>query len=255
MVLPPRLSSTPCGAGPAPTLLLDEADAIFGPDRREVRGLRAILNSGNRAGSPVLRVKLDGRRREVEAFDVFARRSWPASETYRLPSPTNDPDPDATPPAGRGVERFRQREAEADAAGIRLDVRSVTLADRYPSVPDELPDGRPTAGRCCWRSRTPLAARGVAGAPGGRRALGRPACDHHDWRPASGRPPDAFGADEQLTTTVLLARLQPWTMRPGATGTQADDRRALARLLAPFGVHPGTGAMATPHCAATSPRT
>ena len=56
---------------PRPTLLLDEADAIFGTRTAErYEGLRAILNSGNRVGTPVLRVKLEGRRREVEAFDV-----------------------------------------------------------------------------------------------------------------------------------------------------------------------------------------
>jgi hypothetical protein len=61
---------------PRPTLLLDEADAIFGAKTAErYEGLRAILNSGNRIGTPVLRVKLEGRRREVEAFDVFGPKA------------------------------------------------------------------------------------------------------------------------------------------------------------------------------------
>ncbi len=61
---------------PRPTMLLDEADAIFGPRTAEkYEGLRAILNAGNRQGTPVLRVKLEGKRREVEAFDVFGPKA------------------------------------------------------------------------------------------------------------------------------------------------------------------------------------
>lgn len=73
---------------PRPTLLLDEADAIFGPRTAErYEGVRAVLNSGNRTGTPVLRVKLDGKRREVAASTCLARRRLPASVTYRRPWP------------------------------------------------------------------------------------------------------------------------------------------------------------------------
>src|SRR5262249_24866255 len=41
-------------AGP-PTLLFDEVDAIFGPKARDHEDLRALLNSGYRRGTPVLR--------------------------------------------------------------------------------------------------------------------------------------------------------------------------------------------------------
>ena len=57
---------------PRPTMLLDEADAVFGRRTAErYEGLRAILNSGNRPGTPVPRVRLQGRQRDVEWFDVF----------------------------------------------------------------------------------------------------------------------------------------------------------------------------------------
>ncbi len=61
---------------PRPTMLLDEADAIFGPRTAErYEGLRAILNSAYQQDTPVMRVKLEGRRREVDAFDVFGPKA------------------------------------------------------------------------------------------------------------------------------------------------------------------------------------
>src|SRR3954453_22249920 len=61
---------------PRPTMLLDEADAIFGPKTSEkYEGLRAGLNSGNRQGTPVPRVKLEGHRRDVEWFDVYGPKA------------------------------------------------------------------------------------------------------------------------------------------------------------------------------------
>lgn len=241
MVLPSEaVVYTVLAQDPRPTLLLDEADAIFGPRTAEkYEGLRAILNSGNRAGSPVLRVKLDGRRREVEAFDVFGPKV--VAGIGDLPDTVADrsiPIRMRRRRQDERVERFRQREAEADAAGIRLDVRSVTLADRYPSVPDELPDRAADgwevllaiadAAGGAWPSLARLAAVALsadqpATVTTGVRLLG-------DLR-------DAFGADAQLTTTGLLARLHamddaPWSDWYGKPMTA----RALARLLAPYGV-------------------
>lgn len=241
MVLPSEaVVYTVLAQDPRPTLLLDEADAIFGPRTAEkYEGLRAILNSGNRAGSPVLRVRLDGRRREVEAFDVFgpkvvagigdlpdtvADRSIPIRMRRRRPD--------------ERVERFRQREAEADAARVRLDAPSVALADGYPGVPDELPDRAAdgwevllaiadTAGgswpRLARLAAVALSADQPATVTTGVRLLG-------DVR-------EAFGTAERLTTAELLARLHAMDDAPwGDWYGKPLTARGLARLLAPYGV-------------------
>lgn len=58
------------------TLLIDEADAIFGGRQAEkYEGLRAVLNSGNRKGTPVLRVQWVNRKRAVETLDVFGAKA------------------------------------------------------------------------------------------------------------------------------------------------------------------------------------
>ena len=126
---------------PRPTMLLDEADAIFSPRMSErYEGLRAILNAGNRQGNPVLRVKLEGKRREVEEFDVYgpkaiagignlpttvADRSIPIRLKRRAPS--------------EPVARFRERIARGEAERIAFPA-DVHLVDAEPHVPDELND-------------------------------------------------------------------------------------------------------------------
>lgn len=243
MVLPSEaVVYTVLAQDPRPTLLLDEADAIFGPRTAEkYEGLRAILNSGNRAGSPVLRVKLDGRRREVESFDVFgpkvvagigdlpdtvADRSIPIRMRRRRPD--------------ERVQPFRRRLADVSAQGIRLDVSAVRIAEDYPDVPDELPDRAadgwevllaiadaagsswPTLGRM---AAVALSANQPATVTTGMRLLG-------DIR-------DAFDGGSHLSTTDLLNRLcgmddAPWSDWYGKPLTA----RALARLLNPYGIGP-----------------
>jgi hypothetical protein len=106
---------------PRPTVLLDEVDAIFSPrqaDRYE--GLRAVLNSGNRRGAPVFRVKLDGRRRLVERFDVFGPKVIAGAGT--LPSTVADraiPIRLRRRKPDEPVDAFRLRQATAEAEAIR----------------------------------------------------------------------------------------------------------------------------------------
>jgi hypothetical protein len=61
---------------PAPTLLFDEVDTIFtkrASERQE--GIRAILNAGNQKGTPVARVRMDGRTRSLEELDVYGAKA------------------------------------------------------------------------------------------------------------------------------------------------------------------------------------
>jgi hypothetical protein len=53
-----------------PTLLLDEADAIFGPKAAENEDLRGLLNAGHQRGRPALRY--DAATHRVEKIDTFA---------------------------------------------------------------------------------------------------------------------------------------------------------------------------------------
>jgi hypothetical protein len=60
----------------SPTLLIDETDSIFGPKAKaENEELRGLLNAGNRRGSKTYRCAWEGRRRVIEAFEVFCPRA------------------------------------------------------------------------------------------------------------------------------------------------------------------------------------
>ena len=55
----------------APTLLLDETDAIFNAKNANTEPLRAVLNAGNRRGTIVPRCV--GPRQQLVDFSVFCR--------------------------------------------------------------------------------------------------------------------------------------------------------------------------------------
>ncbi len=242
MVLPSEaVTYTILSQRPRPTLLLDEADAVFGPrnaDRYE--GLRAILNSGHGRGSPVPRVKLDGRRREVEWFDVFGPKV--VAGIGDLPDTVADR---AIPIRLRRrrhdehVARFRQHDAEAEAESIRFP-DDVGLMAGEPDVPDELPDRAAdgwepliliadTAGGT-WpdaarRAAIALSARVVMTPTAGTRLLG-------DIK-------DAFAEATYLATDDLLQILHdledaPW----GEWYGKPMSAMALAKQLKPYGIGP-----------------
>jgi hypothetical protein len=226
---------------PRPTMLLDEADAIFGPRTAEkYEGLRAILNSGNRRGTPVLRVKLDGRRREVDAFDVFgpkaiagignlpstvADRSIPIRMKRRMP---DEP-----------IARFRQRTATAEASEIVGDWSAVTVVTDV-TVPGELNDRAADS----WEPLLQVA--DTAGGSWGMRArLAAVALSSEEEMTVSvgmrllADVQEAFGDEDHLTTAELLRRLHdledaPWLDWYGSP----LSGRGLAKLLGGYRVMP-----------------
>lgn len=226
---------------PRPTLLLDEADAIFGPRTAErYEGVRAVLNSGNRTGTPVLRVKLEGKRREVEAFDVFGPKA--VAGIGDLPSTVADrsiPIRLKRRAPGETVARFRRRTAEAEADAIRLDVDAVTVVADV-AVPDELPDRAADS----WEVLISIAeAAGGSWPTIGR--LAAVALSGEDETPISigmrllADVRDAFGDEDHLGTGELLRRLHeldgaPWGEWYGAP----LSARGLAKLLGPYRVLP-----------------
>lgn len=242
MVLPSEaVLYTVVSQRPRPTVLLDEVDAIFGPRTAEkYEGIRAILNAGNRRGSPVLRVKLDGKRREVEGFDVFGPKviagigDLPTTVADRaIPIRLRRRRPDER------VARFRRRQASTEAAAIELPAWPVPDVAGVP-VPDELPD-RAADG---WE---PLLA--IADCAGGTwSTVARLAAVALSAEEPStitlgirllGDVRDAFDGVTHLTTTALLERLHdmddaPWGDWYGKPLTS----RSLAKLLAPYRVLP-----------------
>ena len=228
---------------PRRTMLLDEADAVFSPRMAErYEGLRAILNAGNRQGNPVLRVKLEGRRREVESFDVFgpkviagignlpttvADRSIPVRMKRRAPTEM--------------VARFRERIARGEAAAIRFPSLDVTLVTDV-TIPDALNDRAADSWEPLvaiaelasgeWPERARLAAVALSGEDEVEFSTGmRLLADIRDGFDSQ--------AVDHLSTADLLTYLQdleesPWGDWYGKPLTP----RGLARLLDPYRVSP-----------------
>ena len=240
---------------PRRTMLLDEADAIFGSraDAARYEGLRAILNSGNRQGTPVPRVRMEGNRRELEEFDIFGPKviagigKLPDTVTDRcIPIRMKRRAPHET------VARFRRRTVEQEAIPVREwleSIADVPLVTDVP-VPDELNDRAADgwepllaiadAAGGHWPVRARLAAVALStevdvDLSTGIRLLAdiRAVFDEHQV--------------DHLSTTDLLNDLHdieeaPWGEWYGKPFTS----RGLAKLLAPYRVRPvqrrpGTG--------------
>lgn len=229
---------------PRRTLLLDEADAIFGPkaDTRRFEGLRGILNSGNRRGTMVPRVRMEGSRRELERFDVYGPKA--IAGIGKLPDTVADrsiPIRMKRRAPGERVERFRTRIAEQAAIPIRewLEALSVTLATDV-TVPLELNDRAADSWETLlivadaaggdWPLRANLAALALSSDGDEDVSVGiRLLADIRD----------VLGERDHLATTELLAGLHdldesPWSEWYGKPLTA----RGLARLLEPYSVRP-----------------
>lgn len=226
---------------PRRTMLLDEADAIFGARTSEkYEGLRAILNSGNRQGTPVLRVKLEGRRREVDEFDVYGAKA--IAGIGKLPDTVADrsiPIRMKRRAPGELVTKFRRRTAEAEAAKIRMP--SVVVADvALVAVPQELPDRAADGWESLlaiadaaggeWSTRARVAAIALSSELEVEFSVGVRLLS--DVR-------DVFEEHDHLATVDLLSGLHdlddaPWGEWYGKPLTA----RGLAKLLEPFGAYP-----------------
>jgi hypothetical protein len=132
-----------------PTLLLDEYDTIFNPRRDgTTEGLRAILNAGYRAGTPVARCVGEGSRMHVRDFQVFCPKAL--AGIGELPDTVRDRSivlrlrrraPDES------VACFRRRDAAAAAAPLHEALEAfatpeviAVLRDARPCLPDGLDD-------------------------------------------------------------------------------------------------------------------
>jgi len=137
-------------AADAPTLLLDETDAIFGPQANSVyEGLRALLNAGNRRGTTIPRCVGEGANLQVQNFEVFCPKAL--AGIGRLPDTVADrsiPIRMARRRRSDHIERFRYRPAHAATDALRQylaewadEVRQLAdLGNARPELPDELDD-------------------------------------------------------------------------------------------------------------------
>ena len=240
---------------PRRTMLLDEADAIFGlrADATRYEGLRAILNSGNRQGTPVPRVKMEGRKRELEEFDVFGGKV--IAGIGKLPDTVSDrciPIRMKRRAPNESVARFRRRTVETEAVTVREWLESladVSLVTDVP-VPDELNDRAADgwepllaiadAARGQWPILGRMAAVALSSEESTDLSVGvRLLADIRDVF-------DGLQADHFSTTDLLTAlhdmEEAPWGEWYGKPLTS----RGLAKLLAPYRVRPmqrrpGTG--------------
>jgi Protein of unknown function (DUF3631) len=130
-----------------PTLLIDEADAIFGSKSREREEFRGMLNAGWRRGAKAYRMGGANARR-LDDFSVFCPKAFAGIGNYlpdtladrtiriRLERRTRE----------EPIERFHRRDVVPTAAMLRdrladwIEPQIDWLRDARPELPDELDD-------------------------------------------------------------------------------------------------------------------
>lgn len=130
-----------------PTLLLDETDAIFGPNTPSREPLRGLLNAGNRRGVTVPRCVGEGSKMDVVDFDVFCAKAF--AGIGRLPETIADRSIRIRlkrRSKQEAIERYVRREAQALAQPLRRRIEQWAAAhvdelrDAEPDAPDGLSD-------------------------------------------------------------------------------------------------------------------
>ena len=213
---------------PRPTMLLDEADAIFGAKTAALHeGLRAILNSGYRRGVTVPRVNMEGKRRAVEDFEVFGAKA--VAGIGELPDTVADRAIAIRMrrrSAAEPVAKLRERVARAEAASIVLDWDAVEVHQEAP-VPDTLNDRAADSWEPLLATRTPPAASGrpapaVRPSPSRRRRRPARPTGSGSSRTSTRSSPGASGSRPRSSSP----RSTRSRTRRGATGTGTPSRRA-----------------------------
>jgi hypothetical protein len=252
----------------APTLLLDEVDAIFAKKSESTEGLRACLNAGNVRGTTVPRCLPP--RMDVVEFNVFCAKALagigglPATITDRSIPITMRRKQKSDP-----VERFRRRRVQDEMIGLvaELEWWATNAVDEVEAqlgqVEHLADDGGPlvslddrafeqawepllavaSAAGAEWLTAATAAAVALSGGRDDDLDLGVTLL--RDIRAVFERDP---GRDS-LTTAELLDELftfeeSPW--RDWWSDARSDELkpskagpRKLAKLLGPFGIGPG----------------
>lgn len=234
-----------------PTVLIDEADTIFGPRAaKEHEDLRGFVNGGHRRGATALRCVVRGKAIDVEDYPCYA--------AVALAGLDDLPDTIMTRSVvirmrrrapGEQVEPFRHRvnAPEGEQLRNRLADWAVAIAPRVAGAWPEMPDGVEDRNADVWEALLVVAdAAGgdwpekarvaavalVADARRGGESLGVRLL--RDLR-------IVFGADDKLSTETIIERLiaiddAPW----GDLRGKALDPRGLSRRLARYEIAPKT---------------
>jgi Protein of unknown function (DUF3631)/Toprim-like len=233
-----------------PTMLLDEIDAIFGSQTERTEPLRAILNAGNRPGATVARCV--GENKDVEDFPIYCAKVLAGIDSgHRIPDTIRDRAVTIHMHRKTGaelVERFRHRDADAEAQPIREGLERWALGavdllqGADPNLPHELDDRAAEA----WEPL--LAIADMAGGDWPRRAreaaLGLVDDGDRDEVTTGtlllGAIRAAFGDTDRMPTADLLDAINADEELPfgGWREGRGLDGRRLAKLLKPYGVHP-----------------
>jgi Protein of unknown function (DUF3631) len=231
-----------------PTLILDEADTVFGKKEQRIEAaedLRGILNSGHSRGWPY--VRWDPKARQREVCSTFAMAT--VGGIGNMPDTIEDRAVIVTlqrRAAGERVTQWRSRRAIPALREIRdrlhawVQLHIEELAEAEPDLPVE---DRPAE---CWE---PLAA--IADAAGGDwPARARKACQALTG--AVDNPDDTDGGERLLAdlrmiwrdehclyTATIIDRLctieeAPWSA--WHKGEKQISSRAFAALLKPYGI-------------------
>ena len=130
-----------------PTLLLDESDAAFAGEKEYAEALRGVLNTGHRRGGKASCCVGQGTAITFKDFSTFSPKA--IAGIGNLPDTIADRSiPIRLKRAARGehVERFRRRDVEAEASGLRgrLEAWSAVTVENLrtarPVLPDALTD-------------------------------------------------------------------------------------------------------------------
>ncbi len=133
--------------GTAPTLLVDEVDALFASNGERTEALRGIINAGNRRGVHVVRCV--GAKHTPSAFEVFSPKVLAGIDTGKLPDTIADRSIALRMKrkmAGEPVERLLWAKVRPEAEALRDRISEwagahvEALGAAEPDLPVQLDD-------------------------------------------------------------------------------------------------------------------
>lgn len=249
------------GANPdnPPTLLIDEADTIFGPKAGDNEDLRGLLNAGHQRNRPTIRY--DAASRTVDHIETFALAAL--AGIGRMPDTIEDRAVVIRMrrrAPGESVAPYRVRRDRPHLDQLRTELHTWILAHL-----DALEDAAPTMpvedrAADTWEPLTAIADLAGADWPDLARAATLTLTTEHATADAVSLPTrllidtrTAFGDADVLPTAQLLARLCADDEAPWATyGPTGLTPRRLGMLLAEFGITSANVRLPTGQCKAYS---
>jgi len=228
-----------------PTLLLDEADAVFSTkaSTETAEALRQILNAGYRRGNPAIRVSGQGKNMKVETFSTFSPKAIAGLKTLprTLSSRCIEIRLDRKKP-GETVRPFRIRQVRKQVEWLVIRLEEWSSGVHLPLEPKTTPTGLGDRALDMWE---PLFC--IAEAAGGewpaRARQAATALAHIDVEDESlnvlvlAHLRDLFDGHHHLHTETILKDLHALDEAPWKDYYRRElTARDLAKLLQPFKV-------------------